>query len=396
MKKLILKIICLALCLIIILLAIQRMPRVDRTIDKTKWKTNYTYVFVHGLSGWGSYDSRYKYMPYWGMFGGDAIKYFNKQGFNCYAASVAPHYSAWDRACELYAQLTGTKVDYGEAHSKAMGHERYGEDFTGRALIPSFSATDKINLVGHSFGGATIRLFAEIMANGNEDEVKTSGDNVSDFFKGGKADWIYSITTLAAPTNGTSVYYQGEVEDPEPPSKFQAKLEDKLIDKMGDVNTGEEEKRVDEDMAAHDMDIDNALELNKHISTLENVYYFSIPCCSTKDSGKGYQRVDNSITEVIFRKPARLIGNLQYTTPGGYKVDEKWLANDGLVNTYSAKAPFDAPQKDIDKNNIEPGIYQIFPTFEGDHMSIIGGMFKTVDIKHYYTDFMCMINEIED
>ena len=103
------------------------------------------------------------------MFGGDAIKYFNKQGFNCYAASVAPHYSAWDRACELYAQLTGTKVDYGEAHSKAMGHERYGEDFTGRALIPSFSATDKINLVGHSFGGATIRLFAEIMANGSED-----------------------------------------------------------------------------------------------------------------------------------------------------------------------------------------------------------------------------------
>jgi len=34
-----------------------------------------------------------------------------------YAASVAPNGSAWDRACELYAQLSGTRVDYGKAHT---------------------------------------------------------------------------------------------------------------------------------------------------------------------------------------------------------------------------------------------------------------------------------------
>jgi len=28
------------------------------------------YIFVHGLSGWGSYDDRYRRMPYWGMRGG--------------------------------------------------------------------------------------------------------------------------------------------------------------------------------------------------------------------------------------------------------------------------------------------------------------------------------------
>ena len=33
------------------------------------------YIFVHGLSGWGSYDKTYKRMPYWGMFGGDLMKY---------------------------------------------------------------------------------------------------------------------------------------------------------------------------------------------------------------------------------------------------------------------------------------------------------------------------------
>lgn len=37
-------------------------------IAPEEWKTNYPYVYVHGLSGWGSYDPQYKLMPYWGMF----------------------------------------------------------------------------------------------------------------------------------------------------------------------------------------------------------------------------------------------------------------------------------------------------------------------------------------
>ena len=35
------------------------------------------YIFVHGLSGWGTYDKAYKRMPYWGMRGGDLVGYFN-------------------------------------------------------------------------------------------------------------------------------------------------------------------------------------------------------------------------------------------------------------------------------------------------------------------------------
>ena len=64
MKKKVLAIICVVLCLVIVFLVIQRTPRVDKTIDQSKWNTNYTYVFVHGLSGWGSYDTQYKFMPY--------------------------------------------------------------------------------------------------------------------------------------------------------------------------------------------------------------------------------------------------------------------------------------------------------------------------------------------
>ena len=31
------------------------------------------FIFVHGLSGWGSYDAAYQKMPYWGMRGGDLM-----------------------------------------------------------------------------------------------------------------------------------------------------------------------------------------------------------------------------------------------------------------------------------------------------------------------------------
>ena len=56
------------------------------------------FIFVHGLSGWGSYDPAYRKMPYWGMRGGDLMPFLREKGFDCYAASVAPTGSAWDRA----------------------------------------------------------------------------------------------------------------------------------------------------------------------------------------------------------------------------------------------------------------------------------------------------------
>ena len=127
------------------------------------------YIFVHGLSGWGIYDKRYKWFPYWktDRSGEDLMKYLRENGYESYAASVAPSGSAWDRACELYAQLSGTRVDYGKAHSEKYKHERFGTDFTGRALIPSADADAQLVLLGHSFGGATILLFSELMLHGD-------------------------------------------------------------------------------------------------------------------------------------------------------------------------------------------------------------------------------------
>ena len=176
--------------------------------DTESFNTNYTYVYVHGLGGWGEYDIVNNIVPYWGTMGGDLMKYLNSRGFDCVASSVSPIESCWDRACELYAQLTGTRTDYGKYHSEQNNHKRYGEDFTGRALIENFSAEDKINLLGHSFGGATVLQFLDLMADGCAEEREVTPENeLSPLFTGGKADWIYSVTTLAAPMNGSSAYY---------------------------------------------------------------------------------------------------------------------------------------------------------------------------------------------
>ena len=139
--------------------------------DKETWTTDYTYVFVHGLSGWGDYSPVNTVMPYWGMFGGNLMKYLNARGVKAVAATVAGADSAWDRACELYAQLTGTKVDYGKEHSERCHHPRFGKDYSRCPLIDEFSAEAKINLLGHSFGGATVLTFLELMANGSNAET---------------------------------------------------------------------------------------------------------------------------------------------------------------------------------------------------------------------------------
>ncbi len=355
------KIISVPLAIIMLIVSVF-FPGNKPEVNQEDWNTNYKYVWVHGLMGWGSYDFYYNLFPYWGIFNGDLMKKLNSVGYECYAASVAGTSSAWDRACELYAQLTGTVVDYGEAHSSRCGHERFGEDFTGKALIEKWDSTNKINLLGHSFGGATIRVFASLMAVGCDEERKASPDDVSPFFTGGKGDWIYSMTSLAAPHNGTSAY----------------------TSKPSEVDT-----------AAYDMYIDNALELNKGIFTSPDTYYFSIACTATDKNADGTYSADTEIMEKMFQSSADEMGRYISKTEADFEIDETWLENDGLVNTVSALAPSSAPSTEYDPDNVTKGVWNIMPVYRGDHMSLQGGMTKVnTDIFEYYVNHLDMINSL--
>ncbi len=364
------------------------------------------YIFVHGLSGWGSYDKTYEKMPYWGMFGGDLMKYLRGKGFLCYAASVAPEGSAWDRACELYAQLAGVKTDYGKAHSARYHHERFGPDFTGRPLIPDWESGKKLVLLGHSFGGATSRLFAELLAHGDAKEQEaTEPGELSPLFAGGQAERIHALVTLAAPTNGTTAY-DLHLDKSFDPSTVKVSWWDNYWGRFfSGRKEAERDGRSEEDYAAFDMHIDNALALNQRLQTLPGTYYFAVPCSATKRVGSVHRPVKSKM-EPMFRRTSALMGAYKGKTAGGFVLDESWQENDGLVNTASAKAPIGAPSKTLGSaasenagepfagRDLKPGIWHILPTYPGDHMSLQGGMAKHNNIRPFYLGLLNMIDAL--
>lgn len=344
------------------------------------------FVFVHGLSGWGSYDKTYSRIPYWGVRTGDLISYLREKGFDCYAASVSPTGSAWDRACELYAQMYGARVDYGKAHSERNNHERFGRDFSS---CPLGKESSSLVLLGHSFGGATVRLLSELMANGDEGERKATDDgDLSPLFRGGLAKDIFSIVTLASPMNGTTAYDM--FEDPQfDIDSVRIPLRHRLLSHLMSLGTRQKtDGRNPQDYASFDMHVDNALAMNNRIETLKDVYYFSVPCCFTKD-GKPRKGMEG-----LFAMRSAQIGAYTGKTKGGFVIDDTWRENDGLVNTVSAKAPIGAPSKDLDRNNIAKGVWNVFPTIEGDHMWLQGGLMHKHDIRGFYLELLELISGI--
>lgn len=358
-------------------------------------KSDIKYVYVHGLSGWGSYDRLNDFFPYWGMSQGDYIRYLNNHGYDSYAASVDPSGSAWDRACELYAQLYGTRVDYGAEHSARCHHERYGEDYTGRALVKNFESS-RFALIGHSFGGATVRLFSEILRNGSEAErAYTTDGSLSDYFKGGNGEGLVAVVTLAAPTNGTTAYdlYEDPDFDSEAvviPAEYAEKTD--LVSKTA---RKKEDGRIKDDYAAYDMHIDNALALNETITTFPDVYYFAQPLSSTKEEN-GKPVPDPGITDKTLMRGAYIMAAYTGKTKDGFVLDESWQDNDGLVNTISAGAPFGQPAEAYQEGtDLRPGIWYVLPVKKGDHMSPGGGFTKRVNMKPYYLSLSETLSALE-
>ena len=373
----------------------------------------YPTIYVHGLMGWGEHDQIYAVTPYWGLTS-DLMPYLTGECYESYAASVGPLSSAWDRACELYAQLTGTTVDYGAAHAAEYGHARYGVTYD-KPLFEGWSADKKINLVGHSFGGATIRLFLDILADGSAEEqaaAKAAGTEVSPFFQGGKADWVYSLTTLAAPHNGTTfleccgdmTQFAAEA------STTMAKLlgisdfkgvYDFQLEQFGFYRKDGEtvlealDRVLHSDFLSHndnvfrDLTIDRALELNDDIEIQPNVYYFSYAGDKTRQStltGERTSAVDMTPLFVPFAN--QMCGYYDQTTAGGFRIDKSWAPNDGLVNTVSALYPTDSAGRCLTQSGktgyvqqdgysnvgYQPGVWNVMPVRHYDHGNFIAGM----------------------
>ncbi len=424
----------LALCIAVTAVAI---PMYYGGIREAWWELNggkirYPYVLVHGLGGWGEGEGINETIQYWGGGTIDLKAYLTNENYEVYMPSVGPVSSAWDRACELYAQLAGTTVDYGEAHSKEHNHARYGRTystplFEGWGEKVNGGQRLKINLVGHSFGGATVRLLASLLAYGNEAEQMATGSETSPLFMGGKGDWVNSVTTLCAPHNGSSLTEVlntvGGIVGIGDTTALLMKLcfgfadagsgssdiYDFKLDHFGisSTNSSNMEEAINavtqsgNDHAAYDLSPDGAAKLNSTIKTVEDVYYFSYSYSTTKEGSFLRGHVPTAGTLPILSPFAMAMGSFKGTTAGGISIDESWQENDGLVSVVSARYPFNEPYVEYaqfppsEDVEIIRGTWHVMPTKEGDHGNVIGLNSRADATQNFFTTHFAIIENLE-
>jgi len=396
--------------------------------QNTETGTDYPFIFVHGMGGWAPNDPFYEISPYWGgglsLFSDtDFIEMLNEKGYEVYAPSVGPLSSTWDRVCELYAQLMGTVVDYGAAHSQKHNHDRYGYSYEGKAIMGEpWDMQEKLNLVGHSFGAPTIRLLTSLLAYGNAEEVAATGNETSELFKGGYDDVIHSCVTLSGTNNGSSV--ANYIYDAKPLfyaislmlNFAGATLGDYVIFslQLGHFGIGptqnEERAKFDfkkiynfynaEDNCGYDMTLRGARELNESIKLSPNTYYYSYTTAATQKGEITGLQIPIKTTSPIFYISSMMIAATEGKTIDGIKMEGNWVVNDGIVPLASALYPLtDADtaksyEDSIEKDEkIETGRWYYMNTMFGtDHFDFCGTKDYPTTAEDFYVGMAELVN----
>jgi triacylglycerol lipase len=351
---------------------------------------DYPLILVHGFIGWGR-DELLGF-KYWGGFG-DVQNTLNHNGYRTYTGVVGPFASNWDRACELYAQLKGGTVDYGQAHATAYGHARYGRTFPG--LDPDWGTTDshrqprKVHLIGHSQGGQTIRVLTTLLEQGDPAEIAATPEAKRSPLFGGGQRWVQSVTTLATPHDGTSL--ATGIEPDRLPYDFK-------LDQWGLRRAPAESftaylSRVEHspiwrsrDISAWDLSPDGARELNRRFPTQPTVYYFSWSAAATAPLWPTQRQVPLPTMQPPLWGTALFIGAYSRDQPGHVVIDAGWWENDGVVNTRSMAGPTLGSSDRIvsSAGQPQPGVWNQQGVLAGwDHLDVVG-IGTTRDINGWY------------
>lgn len=377
-------------------------------------KLKYPVIFIHGMFGWGEDVAFNRIIPYWGGTCGSITKYLRSKGVECYSVSVGPVSSAWDQACELYAQLTGTQVDYGKVHSEKHNHKQYGRNFE-KKIFDGWSKEKKIHLVGHSFGGTCIRMLCHLLEYGAPEEVEASGEDVSELFKGGKGYLVSSVTTLCSPLGDIDTYkafeeknfisiinrgmtsYTGTFGR----SPLNGKFLDFKLEHFGLTNTPgkkdaspkkEAKKRLidSKDNIIYDLSPQGIRNINERIEIVPSIYYFSYSFNAMEYNEKKQRDAITHTHFIGLRYSAYIM--MKYSHKNGVFVGN---GNDGLVNVSAAGNPPDEPGIPFDKN-YGKGIWNIMAVAKGDHGTPIGLFVSKKFIHNFYDELIGLMKSVEE
>ena len=356
-------------------------------------------VFIHGFLGWGREEMLG--VKYWGGPGQDFQEDLKARGINAVTVGVGPVSSNWDRAVEAYHQLKGGCVDYGEAHAAKHGHARHGRCY--QALLPDWSEEHPANIVAHSQGGQTARVLAHLLAYGAPAETDRSGAGTSALFRGGKTNWVRSVTTLSSPHNGTTltkgVYtvtfnlaeqLVGVIAALAGNSNAASSIYDFKLDQWG-LHRNDGERFADylarikaspvmqpghtHDLSSWDLSPEGAAELNAWVKTVPEIYYHSLSTASTYRGLFSDNAYPTATSALILGPGALWMGSYRNLSPrpGEVRIDDKWLQNDAVVNTVSMTGPTGSSVVAFNAAAPRKGVWNHMGLWDGwDHMDIIG------------------------
>ncbi|HID0769898.1 TPA: esterase/lipase family protein, partial [Clostridium botulinum] len=385
---------------------------------------NYPIVMVHGCFGWGSNEGAGLY--YWG--GKESLtQKLTEKGYTVYSPSIGPVSSNWDRACELYTYIVGGTVDYGESHSKKYGHERYGRSYPGVykqiGTKDSSGNVQKIHLIGHSMGGQTIRLLAQLLENGDPNELSfTTDGSINSLFTGGKS-WVSSITSIATPHDGSQ---EAHIKYGIEPLTHQfvaaiAAIKGKKVD-LDDLNydfqldqwglkrkPGESRLAYNnrviksaiwkktKDLSVWDLSPEGAQEFNSYVKAQSDINYFSIACVNTHEDKFTHFQVPNKNMNPILVKSSIFMGRYTNNKSGEVPIDKSWWRNDGVVSVISATNPkVGSSDQIVDYSGTAvKGTWNYLGEFDNtDHIEVCGMKYYRDRIEQMYFNVAEMLSKL--
>ncbi|KAE8875978.1 hypothetical protein PF010_g16839 [Phytophthora fragariae] len=338
-------------------------------------------------------------------FAGDLQEELETQGYTVYTASIGPFSSNWDRACELYAQIKGGATDYGATHSASYGHSRYGKSYTG--LYPQWGEENadgsikKIHLVGHSMGGQTIRMLAQMLEKGTTGAPVEETASTSPLFAGGH-EWVHSITTISTPNQGTTLADGfSEIGDTikdllvsviNVVGIFGDSVDlvyDAQLDQWG-ITTKQDDETLQQyldrvfsssifdsgfkDVSIWSLSVAGAKEESTWVETLSDIYYYSY---ATEDTSSTYnlklQKISypNVLTMLLPLDVLSIFLGSRYA-PDTLGLSTDWQPNDGAVNTISMNQDYVGDLVEFDGVS-EIGKWNQMTQLSGlDHLAVTG------------------------